>query len=129
TPMRIPFNAALQLPRADYLAPVAPQEWHFRQSVDYSVTANRAVLDYASRHREQLLYNIWLMGHNAIERGNRDSWTVTPKIVAAASPRDAEATRGSRSAATKAGRPGARGTGAPGKTARGGRAGAEDFQR
>jgi hypothetical protein len=24
------------------------------------------------------------MGHNAIERGNRDSWTITPKIVAAA---------------------------------------------
>ena len=48
------------------------------------MTANKAVLDYASRHREQLLYNIWLMGKNAIDRGNRDSWTVTPKIVAAA---------------------------------------------
>ena len=32
----------MQLPKADYLAPVAPQEWHFRQSVDYSVTANKA---------------------------------------------------------------------------------------
>ena len=51
TPMQIPFNPALQLPRADYLAPIAPQTWHFRQSVDYSVTANKAVLDYASRHR------------------------------------------------------------------------------
>ncbi|MDY3562859.1 M14 family metallopeptidase [Gemmata sp. JC673] len=84
TPSRIPFNPALQLPRADLLAPVAPQEWHFRQSVEYSVTANRAVLDYASRHREPLLYNIWLMGKNAIERGGKDSWTVTPKVVAAA---------------------------------------------
>ena len=82
--MRIPFNPAMQLPKADYLAPIAPQEWHFRQSVDYSVTANKAVLDYASRHREQLLHNIWLMGKNAIDRGNRDSWTVTPKMVAAA---------------------------------------------
>ena len=78
----------MQLPRADYLAPIAPQQWHFRQSVDYSVTANRAVLDYAARHREQLLSNIWLMGHNAIERGGRDSWTVTPKVVAAARHRD-----------------------------------------
>src|SRR5262249_18852869 len=77
-------NPALQLPRADYLAPVEPQTWHFRQSVDYSVTANKAVLDYASRHREQLLYQIWLMGKNASERGNRDSWTITPKIVEAA---------------------------------------------
>lgn len=84
TPARVPFNPALQLPKADLLAPVAPQEWHFRQSVEYSVTANKAVLDYASRHREQLLHNIWLMGKNAIARGNKDSWTVTPKMVAAA---------------------------------------------
>ncbi len=84
TPMQIPFMPALQLPRADYLAPVAPQLWHFRQSLDYSVTANKAVLDYASRHREQLLYNMWLMGHNAIEHGRRDSWTITPKVVDAA---------------------------------------------
>ncbi len=84
TPMRIPFDPAKQLPKADYLSPIAPQEWHLRQSVDYSVTANKAVLDYASRHREQLLYNIWLMGHNAIEKGNRDSWTVSPKLVEAA---------------------------------------------
>jgi hypothetical protein len=84
TPMRIPYNPALQLPRADYLAPVAPQEWHFRQSVDYSVTANRAVLDYAARHREPLLYNIWRMGRTAVERGGRDSWTTTPKVVEAA---------------------------------------------
>ena len=84
TPMRIPFNPALQLPRGDYLLPVAPQPWHFRQSVDYSVTANKAVLDYASRHREQLLYNIWLMGKNAIQHGSGDHWTITPKVVEAA---------------------------------------------
>jgi hypothetical protein len=84
TPMQIPFNPALQLPRGDYLAPIAPQRWRFRQSVDYSVTSNKAVLDYASRHREQLLYNIWLMGKNAIDRGSRDTWTITPKVVEAA---------------------------------------------
>ena len=84
TPMQVPFRPGLQLPKGDYLLPVTPQTWRFRQSVDYSVTANMAVLDYASRHREQLVYNIWLMGHNAIERGNRDSWTITPKMVAAA---------------------------------------------
>src|SRR5881409_809818 len=70
TPMRIPFVPGVQLPRGDYLAPVEPQAWHFRQSVEYSVTANKAVLDYASRHREQLLFNIWLMGKNAIARGS-----------------------------------------------------------
>jgi hypothetical protein len=84
TPMQIPLRTELQLPRGDYLAPIPTQPWHLRQSVDYSVTANKAVLDYASRHREQVLFNIWLMGHNAIERGRRDSWTITPKVVAQA---------------------------------------------
>src|SRR5437773_6537233 len=56
--------------------------------------ANKAVLDYASRHREQLLYNSWLMGHNAIERGSRDSWTVTPKVVAAATAASAKLQKG-----------------------------------
>src|SRR5262245_41698781 len=110
TPAQIPFRADLQLPRADYLAPIAPQQWHLRQSVDYSVTANKAVLDYASRHREQLLYNIWLMGHNAIERGSRDSWTATPKVVEAA--RNAAAQSGG------GGRGGGRGSGGAAEFAR-----------
>ena len=86
TPMQIPLQAAKQLPKGDYLAPIAPQAWHFRQSIDYSATANRAVTSALrlARHREQLLFNIWLMGHNAIEKGNRDSWTTTPKVVEAA---------------------------------------------
>ncbi len=81
TPMTIPFLPDKQLPKADYLAPIAPQRWHFRQSVDYSVTANYAVLDYASRQRSTLLLNAWRMARTAIERGSRDSWTVTPKLV------------------------------------------------
>ncbi len=78
TPLRIPFIARRQLPTNDITAPVAPQEWHFRQSIDYSLSANRAVLDYASRHREVLLFNIYQMGRNSIARGNRDAWTVRP---------------------------------------------------
>lgn len=96
TPMQIPFNPSLQLPRADYLSPIEPQTWHLRQSVEYSVTANKAVLDYASRHRQQLLHNIWLMGKNAIERGSRDHWTVTPKIVEAA--KASNSTKGGKAA-------------------------------
>ncbi|MBN9523106.1 peptidase [bacterium] len=98
TPSSIPLVAAKQLPRGDYLAPVAPQKWHFRQSVDYSVTANKAILDYASRHREQLLFNIWKMGNNAIERGSRDSWTVTPKVVEAAQGAAAKGGKGAKDA-------------------------------
>ncbi|MGH7956491.1 MAG: M14 family metallopeptidase [Opitutaceae bacterium] len=78
TPMRIPLVARHQLPTNDIPAPIAPQAWHYRQSIDYSLSANRAVLDYASRNREVLLYNIYRMGRNAIERGSRDHWTTRP---------------------------------------------------
>ena len=59
------------------------RSWHFRQSIDYSITANCAVLDIASRNRENFLFNIYRMGKNSIERGNRDSWTPTPRRVIA----------------------------------------------
>jgi zinc carboxypeptidase len=78
TPMEIPLVTRNQLPRADLPYPIAPQKWHFRQSIDYSVTANYAVLDVAARQRENFLFNIYRMGKNNIDRGNRDSWTTTP---------------------------------------------------
>src|SRR5262249_47492939 len=84
TPTRIPYVGRMVLPRGDLPNPIEPQEWHFRQSIDYSVTANRAILDLASRNRENFLYNFYRMGKNSIDRGNRDSWTVTPKRVAKA---------------------------------------------
>jgi hypothetical protein len=83
TPMEIPFLPEKQLASADLPNPIAPQKWHFRQSIDYSITANRAVLDVASRHREQFLFNIYRMGRNSIERGSRDSWTRRPKDIEA----------------------------------------------
>ncbi|CAA9328885.1 MAG: FIG00490527: hypothetical protein, partial [uncultured Gemmatimonadaceae bacterium] len=83
TPMQIPLVPQNQLARGDLPFPIAPQTWRFRQSVDYSLTANRAVLDFASRYRETLLYNAYRMGKNAIERGSRDTWTTTPDRVAA----------------------------------------------
>ncbi len=81
TPIEIPFVPGRVLPSGDSPMPIGPQKWHYRQSIDYSITANRAVLDYASRYRETLLYNIWLMGKNSIERGSRDSWTVLPNRI------------------------------------------------
>ena len=71
TPISIPFLPNRQISHADLPLPVTPGTWHFRQSVDYSQTANRAVLDYASRNREHLLFNIWRMGMNSIERGSQ----------------------------------------------------------
>jgi hypothetical protein len=81
TPVTIPFIPEQQLPRADLPFPIAPQRWHFRQSIDYSVTANRAVLDIASRQRENLLFNAWRMGRNSIDRGSRDTWTASPSEI------------------------------------------------
>jgi hypothetical protein len=81
TPMEIPFVADKQLPRADVPFPIAPQPWHFRQSVDYEVTANRAVLDVASRYRETFLYDAYRMGKDAIARGGRDNWTIHPSVL------------------------------------------------
>ncbi|MEO7962925.1 MAG: M14 metallopeptidase family protein, partial [Gemmatimonadaceae bacterium] len=82
TPMEIPLVVNNQLPRADLPYPIAPQEWHFRQSIDYSVTANYAVFDIASKRKEDFLFNIYRMGKNSIERGSRDTWTVTPNEIA-----------------------------------------------
>lgn len=78
TPVTIPFVPRTQMPSADYPLPVEPGEWRFRQSIEYSQTANWAVLDYASRNSDHLLFNIWQMGTNSIERGNTDSWTTMP---------------------------------------------------
>ena len=91
TPMEIPFIANRQIASADLPLPVQPGPWKFRQSIEYSVTANRAVLDVVARNREHFLFNIWKMGHDRIEQGNTDSWTIWPKRNAAAQARvDAE---------------------------------------
>jgi hypothetical protein len=84
TPMTIPFVPSKQLPDSSLYFPIAPQTWHFRQSIDYSVTANYAVFDVASRHRDTFLYNIYQMGRNSIQRGSTDTWTPTPRRIIAA---------------------------------------------
>ncbi|MGH9755040.1 MAG: M14 family metallopeptidase [Blastocatellia bacterium] len=82
TPMEIPFVVNRQLAAGNLPFPIAPQKWHFRQSVEYSITANRAVIDVASKNREDFLFNIYRMGRNSIERGNRDNWTNYPRRIA-----------------------------------------------
>jgi len=84
TPVTIPLVPAMQLPRGDVPNPIAPQVWRFRRSIDYSVTNNYAVLDLASRRKDEFLFNMYLMGRNAIEKGSRDHWTVHPSRIEAA---------------------------------------------
>ncbi len=83
TPVEIPLVPEKLLPKGDLPMPIQPQKWHFSQSIAYELTANRAVLDVASRYREMFLYNIYQMGRNSIRRGNTDTWTITPRKVAA----------------------------------------------
>ncbi|HSW29351.1 MAG TPA: M14 family zinc carboxypeptidase [Longimicrobiales bacterium] len=82
TPMEIAFVPEKTISTGDLPAPIEPQEWHFRQAVDYSISLDRAFLDYASRYKEVLLYNRYQMGRDAIRRGETDSWTIHPKTVA-----------------------------------------------
>jgi hypothetical protein len=79
TPVEIPFVPDMQLPRADVPNPIAPQTWHFRQSIEYSMTTNYAILDIASKRKEDFLFNMYRMAKNAIDNGNRDHWTIHPK--------------------------------------------------
>ena len=102
TPMRVPLVLARQIPSSDLALPVAPQEWHFRQSIDYSVSLDRAVLDYASRMRENLLFNRYVMGRHSIERGSRDTWTANPRRDGAIASAMPDASDSARWAAMKA---------------------------
>lgn len=82
TPMRIPFVPRRQLADDDLHLPVEPTEtWHFRQTIEYLMSTNRGLLDFASRNRETLLFNIWRMGMNSIERGSGDFWTTKPRTL------------------------------------------------
>ncbi len=81
TPSKIPLVPGRLIPNGATPNPIKPQEWHFRQSIDYSVSLNYAVLNYAVNNRENLLYGIYRMGKNAIERGNKDNWSFSPKYI------------------------------------------------
>lgn len=47
-------------------------ESHFRDAVDYMLTATWAVLDLAADRKENYLYNIFKMGKSAIEKGKTE---------------------------------------------------------
>jgi hypothetical protein len=96
TPINIPLVPEKQLPTGDWPMPITPGKWHYRQSIDYEITNNYAILDLASRYRETFLYDIYRMGMNSIEKGSRDSWTITPKRIDALKAATAVSRNGSR---------------------------------
>src|SRR3954467_3040695 len=84
TPVDIPFVLDMQLPRADVPNPIQPRTFYFREAIEYSITMNYAILDLASKRHEDFLYNMYKMGKNAIDKGNRDPWRMHPKRIDAA---------------------------------------------
>lgn len=83
-PESIPLVPDRLIPNANTPFPVTPQEtWRFQQSIDYSVSMNYAVLDYAARNKDHLLYNMFSMAKGSTQRGNEDYWTPFPKKVEA----------------------------------------------
>jgi len=108
TPSSIPLVPSRLIPNMATPFPVTPQSWHFRQSIDYSVSLNYAVANYAARNADEMLYNSYQMGKNSIERGSKDYWTLSPKRVdqinaLAAAARGADSTNaGGRGAASGA---------------------------
>ena len=104
TPMEIGFVPRNLVATNDNPFPVQPQKWHFRQAIEYLLTADRATLDIASKRREDFLFNVYRMGKNGIDKGNRDTWTMTARDVAAIEAmmaRDKAAPQGRGSAALK----------------------------
>jgi len=81
TPSDIPLVPSRLLPNGDSPNPVLPQKWYFKNSIDYSVSLNYAVLNYAQRYSDELLFNIYQMGKNSIDRGSKDTWSFSPKKI------------------------------------------------
>jgi hypothetical protein len=55
-------------PQSLYPSPWAGGWWRLKDAVDYMRTASMATLDYAAKYREELLYNRYQAGRNAIKR-------------------------------------------------------------
>lgn len=81
-PSTIPLVTSRLIPNAATPNPIVPQKWLFRQTIDYSVSLNYAVLNYASRNRDELLMNIYRMGRNSIDKGNKNTWSLSPSKIA-----------------------------------------------
>ena len=55
-------------PQSLYPSPWAGGWWRLKDAVDYMLTASVATLDYATKYREEILYNRYQAGRNAIKR-------------------------------------------------------------
>lgn len=77
-PDTFPNGVSTRVPSADYPSPYEGGRWTQRDSCEYMLTASMAVLDVASRHREEWLYDIYRMGRDAIRAGAGEAFLVPP---------------------------------------------------
>jgi hypothetical protein len=59
-------------PQSLYPSPWTGGWWRLRDAVEYMETASLAVLDYAAKYKEQLLYNRYQAGRNTIEKYKKE---------------------------------------------------------
>ena len=59
-------------PQSLYPSPWPGGWWRIKDAIDYMETGSIAVLDYATKYREELLYNRYQAGRNAILRYRKD---------------------------------------------------------
>ena len=71
TPMEIPLIPEKQLYISDLPLPIAPQPWHFHQTIEYLMETNRAMLDYASRQSRDAALQHLANGHELDRTGQR----------------------------------------------------------
>ncbi|MHA8109599.1 M14 family metallopeptidase [Aquirufa sp. A-Brett2-W8] len=81
TPDNIPLVPSRLIPNSATPFPITPRKWFFKNSIDYSLSLNYAVLNYATRYREEVLMNIYKMGKKSIDLGSQDYWTMSPNKV------------------------------------------------
>ncbi len=67
-----PQNMRDLRPGALYSSPWPGGWWRLRDAVDYMVTASISVLDYAAKYKDQLLYNRYQAGRDAIHRYEKE---------------------------------------------------------
>jgi len=70
-PKSFPDGVSAAEPSTFYPDPWRGGWWRLRDSVDYMITGDMAVLDIASRRRDQWLYGFWKMSHDQIEAGKK----------------------------------------------------------
>ncbi len=70
-PERFATGAPTREPSIFYPRPWMGGRWSLRDAIEYMLTADLAVLDYAARHSRELLEKAWQMARAAIEAGRK----------------------------------------------------------